>query len=189
MSWSVGRADGLVENMRTLIEFVPLQAAPGLTILTGGKLVYGAQGPRMQCAPGEQLVYNISSFSSTFKDWVIDCTRVIVAANGSNLTFVNPTCAQLQYGDSPLQVMACAGLPISPSVLMTTGTTRCVPCAGDLYSLEWATKNSNRTISTFQCYLCPYGASEYLYIYIAYIYSLYICIYRYRDIANDCTPS
>ena len=32
---------------RTLIEFVPMQPAPGLTILTGGKLVYGAQGPRM----------------------------------------------------------------------------------------------------------------------------------------------
>jgi predicted outer membrane repeat protein len=144
----------------TLIEFVPLQAAPGLTILTGGKLVCGVQGPRMQCAPGEQLVYNITSFVSTCTDWKIDCARVVVAANGSNFTFVNPTCYQLQYADSPLQVMPCNGLPISPPVVITTGTTRCIPCAGDLYSLEQATKSSNKTLSTFKCYQCPYGASE-----------------------------
>jgi hypothetical protein len=72
---------------------------------------------------------NIMSTTPTrFDAWKIDCKSVQSMNNGTRVEYENPTCKQLQLGNSPLNTYQCAGLPLQPAMLSTSGTVSCSVC-------------------------------------------------------------
>ena len=107
-------------------------AAPGITLLSAGAVEYDAH-TQLQCSKGEQLWVNMSTVQTTFNEWLVDCNELRVADNGSSFEYVQPTCKQLQEGNSPRHTYTANCLPMQPDMLMTTGTISCVPCTHGLY--------------------------------------------------------
>ena len=96
-----------------------------ISILSGGKLVYGADA-RLRCAYGEKIQYGITVAPTVFTDWMIDCSQIQSIVNGSSVEYVNPTCRQLEYGGGAfgaLHTKTCGGLPIRPPMLSTRGSS------------------------------------------------------------------
>jgi hypothetical protein len=139
------------------VEFHADASAPGMAIVSGGKLEHG-RDTVLQCPEGEQMVMNMSTTPTTFPSWAIDCNSVQSMDNGTRVEFENPTCKQLQRGNSPLTTYQCDGLPMTPAMLSTSGTISCVPCPNNQYSLEGAIMRGSK-VHPIQCELCPYGGN------------------------------
>jgi hypothetical protein len=147
-----------IELQNVRISFAARQSAAGVAIRSGGRLIY-SPGAQLRCAPGEQVLHNMSVFTSQFETWQIDCTQVSVNNNGSAIQYINPTCIQLQYkGLSPLFTYDCTNMPMRPPMLMTTGEISCSPCSGGLFSLDRGSKWGSSPSHDITCHLCPYGA-------------------------------
>jgi predicted outer membrane repeat protein len=158
---------GITVKGKTAIDFPPRtvtgSAAPGMTVLTAGKIVY-EDGALLQCAAGEILEYNMSQFTAKFDEWTINCLEVRAYLNGTLFEYVNPTCKPLQWNPDdeilgPLKSQGCVGLPLQPAMSMTTGTISCVPCDGGLYSLDRGTRTGKGALFEAHCHTCPYGAN------------------------------
>jgi serine/threonine protein kinase len=117
----------------TSVVFRRDEAASGIAVLSGGKLEYDAL-TRLSCPPGESMLYNISIFAGSSEDWKIDCTAVHAYDNGTRIEYVNPTCAQLQIGNSPLHTRGCTNMPMTPATVMTTGSVRCSKCSSGMHA-------------------------------------------------------
>ena len=48
------------------------------------------------------MLMNMSMTPTTFDAWKIDCNSVQSMYNGTRVEYENPTCKQLQLGNSPL---------------------------------------------------------------------------------------
>jgi hypothetical protein len=101
---------------------------------------------------------NMSTTPTTFDAWKIDCNSVQSMDNGTRVEYENPTCKELQLGYSRLNSYVCAGLPLQPAMLSTSGTISCVPCPNNQYSLKGAMMRGSKVYS-IQCELCPYGGN------------------------------
>jgi hypothetical protein len=112
---------GIALRNTSSVNFVSGVAASGIAIIKGGLVQYGHDAA-LQCAPGEQLLQNLSSSAAIFGDWKIDCKQVEVSNNGSKIEYIHETCNQLMIGVSPLHTAPCSGLPLTPPMLMTAGT-------------------------------------------------------------------
>ncbi len=140
----------------------------GMTVLKGGKIEYSGKA-LLRCAEGEQLVNELTSQATTFDGWIIDCATVVSKDNGSRIEFTNPTCDQLRIGNSALHTEDCANMPLTPSMLSSSGSISCLPCPNLQYSFDHgltqpATTNVAQAISegpvhAVDCLPCPYGAS------------------------------
>jgi hypothetical protein len=149
---------GITLSGTTTIDFIRDAAAAGIEVLSGGQLEHGAN-TLMQCPAGEQMLYNVSTDSTTFNGWSIDCNQVRSLDNGSQINYVNPTCAQIQDGPSPLNTLVCGGMPILPSMLSSSGTISCSPCPNNQYSLDHGRKQGDGSVRGIRCLDCPYGAT------------------------------
>jgi hypothetical protein len=99
----------------------------GHQVLTAFVHSYTA-GTVLQCPAGEHILMHMSTTPTTFDAWKIDCGSVQSMNNGTQVEFENPTCKQLQLGNSPLNTYQCAGLPLQPAMLSTSGTISCSVC-------------------------------------------------------------
>jgi hypothetical protein len=111
------------------VDFHDDAAASGFAILSGGKLEY-SRPPSvvLGCAGDKALLNNMSTEPVTFGEWKIDCSIVQSMDNGTRVEFENPTCKQMQRGNSPLTTYQCFGLPLQPAMLSTSGTVSCSVC-------------------------------------------------------------
>lgn len=132
---------------------------PAVEIREGGELNFGGNGSVLQCGAGAALEYNLTTYAQSFSDWVVDCTQITVDPFTHNASFTNPSCAQIRSPQNDIQLVqtfSCAGLPLHPPMLLSTGTASCRPCASSLYSLQRG-KRQNGETSTVTCKACPFG--------------------------------
>jgi hypothetical protein len=134
----------------------------GLEMIFGGKLKYS---PRSQllCPAGEALVDRTVEVVQSLSDWRIDCelVRADTPRPGSapKVSYANRACDPLANGTA-LQTLPCAGIPLTPAMLTTTGAILCSPCPPRLYSLDRGGRfgNGSATVKKVDCKLCPVGA-------------------------------
>jgi hypothetical protein len=142
----------------TIIDLIRGTAVAGITIVGGGKLEHGTN-TQMRCAAGEELLYYVTTVPTAFSSWGIDCQEVRSNRAGGS-EFINPTCVQLQSDPtSPLYTSPCAGLPLLPAMVSSSGTISCSPCPNNQYSLDRGSKQGVDAVRNIKCLECPYGAT------------------------------